>query len=315
MLRNEKIFVAGHNGMVGRALCRALAAQQCDVLTVPRHRLDLTRQADTEDWMMAHKPAFVFVAAAHVGGIAANRDTPADFIYNNLAIQANIIHGAYKAGVRKLLFLGSSCIYPRGAPQPVGEDALLCGAPEPTNESYAVAKIAGIKMCQAYRRQYGCDFISAMPCNLYGPYDRFDAHRSHVIPALMMKFHAAQKQSLPSVSLWGTGRPLREFLHVDDLAAALLFLMERYSDESHINVGSGHDMSIAALAQKIAAITGYGGDILFDRFMPDGIPRKLMDSRKINAMGWRPHIDLDEGLRQTYQWFLEQYDTQKRRAS
>lgn len=303
-LRNKRVFVAGHNGMVGAATVRRLQSEDCDILTIPKTELDLRRQADVECWMAAQKPDAVVLAAARVGGIKANRDFPADFLYDNLMIEANIIHAAYKTGVEKLLFPGSSCIYPKHAAQPIAEGALLTGALEPTNDAYAVAKIAGIKLCQSYRRQYGCDFIAAMPCNLYGPGDTYDAGCSHVIPALMMKMHGAEGD----VTLWGTGAPLREFLYVDDLADALVFLLKNYSDESHINVGSGAEISIAGLSREIAAVTGFKGDIRFDPSMPDGTPRKLMDSGRINALGWRPRTPLREGLQKAYADYLKKVD-------
>lgn len=303
-LRNKRIFVAGHNGMVGAAVMRRLQPESCEILTASRSELDLRRQADTEHWMSAQRPDAVILAAARAGGIKANSDFPADFIYDNLIIEANVIHAAYKAGVKKLLFLGSSCIYPKHAPQPITEDALLSGALEPTNEPYAVAKIAGIKLCQSYRRQYGCDFISAMPCNLYGPGDTYDAQRSHVIPALIMKLHGAKGD----VRLWGTGAPLREFLYVGDLADALVFLLKNYSEEKHINVGSGEEISIAGLAREIAAVTNYRGGISWDSSMPDGTPRKLMDSSRINALGWRPRTGLRDGLGKACADYLERAD-------
>lgn len=304
-LRNKKIWVAGHSGMVGDACVRRLAREDCDVLTVSHADLDLRRQAETEAWLTAYKPDAVIVAAAKVGGIMANATQPADFLYDNLAIETNIIHGAYKAGVEKLLFLGSSCIYPREAPQPIAEGALLTGPLEPTNEPYAIAKIAGIKLCQSYRRQYGCDFISAMPCNLYGPGDTYHAENSHVIPALMMKLHAAKAAGQSSVTLWGTGHPLREFLHVDDLADALVFLLKHYADEPHINIGSGQEITIAALAGMVAGVVGYDGEIVFDPSKPDGTPRKLMDNTKVTAMGWQPITALQDGIEHAYVWYLE----------
>ncbi|MCB9989671.1 MAG: GDP-L-fucose synthase [Rhodospirillales bacterium] len=304
-MRNKKIWVAGHSGMVGDACVRRLAREDCDVLTVSHADLDLRRQAETEAWLTAYKPDAVIVAAAKVGGIMANATQPADFLYDNLAIETNIIHGAYKAGVEKLLFLGSSCIYPREAPQPIAEGALLTGPLEPTNEPYAIAKIAGIKLCQSYRRQYGCDFISAMPCNLYGPGDTYHAENSHVIPALMMKLHAAKAAGQSSVTLWGTGHPLREFLHVDDLADALVFLLKHYADEPHINIGSGQEITIAALAGMVAGVVGYDGEIVFDPSKPDGTPRKLMDNTKVTAMGWQPITALQDGIEHAYVWYLE----------
>lgn len=302
-LQNKKIWVAGHTGMVGAAVMRRLAQEPCELITVSRDQLDLRRQDDVEKWLTQNKPDAIILAAAHVGGIKANHDEPADFLYNNLAIETNIIHGAYKAGVEKLLFLGSSCIYPKEAPQPITEEALLAGPLEPTNEWYAIAKIAGIKLCQAYRRQHGCDFISAMPCNLYGPGDTYDAQRSHVIPALIMKMQAAKERGAPSVTLWGTGNPLREFLYVDDLADALVFLLKNYSDEKIVNVGSGSEMKISELAKEIANIIGYQGRIIFDPSMPDGTMRKVMDNSRIQSMGWQPQTNLKSGLVQAYDDF------------
>ena len=295
-LRNKKIWVAGHNGLVGGAVVRRLRREDCDILAVDKSALDLRRQAEVEAWVDQNRPDAIVLAAARVGGIKANSDFPADFIYDNLAIETNIIHAAHTAGVKKLLFLGSSCIYPKDAAQPIREDALLSAPLEPTNEWYAVAKIAGIKLCQAYRRQHGCDFISAMPCNLYGPGDTYDAQRSHVIPALIMKMHAAKDQGAHSVELWGTGTPLREFLYVDDLADALVFLLENYSAQEPVNVGSGTDISIAALAAEIAAAINYAGDIGFNPVYPDGVSRKLLDSSRLRAMGWSPRTALRDGL-------------------
>ncbi len=304
-LRNKRVWVAGHNGMVGAATVRRLQSEECEILTIPRCDLDLRRQSDTERWMETHRPEVVILAAARVGGIKANSDEPADFLYDNLMIEASVIHAAHKTGVQKLLFLGSSCIYPKHAVQPIQEEALLSGALEPTNAAYAVAKIAGIKLCESYRRQYDEDFISAMPCNLYGPGDTYDTLRSHVVPALIMKFHEAKEQHAPSVTLWGTGTPLREFMQVDDLADALVFLLKNYSADSHINVGSGSEISIAALAHEIAAVTGYTGNIAFDPTMPDGTPRKLMDNNRLAALGWHSRIALHEGLRSAYADYLK----------
>lgn len=295
-LRNKKIWVAGHNGLVGGAVVRRLRREDCEILAVDKSVLDLRRQAEVEAWVDRNRPDAVVLAAARVGGIKANSDFPADFIYDNLAIETNVIHAAHTAGVKKLLFLGSSCIYPKDAAQPISEGALLSAALEPTNEWYAVAKIAGIKLCQAYRRQHGCDFISAMPCNLYGPGDTYDALRSHVIPALIMKMHTAKDQEAQSVELWGTGTPLREFLYVDDLADALVFLLENYSADEPVNVGSGADISIAALAAEIAAATNYAGDISFNPAYPDGVMRKLLNSSRLRAMGWDPRTALRDGL-------------------
>lgn len=303
-LAHKKIWVAGETGLVGSALCRRLARENVHLISAPRAALDLTLQSDTEDWLAEQKPDVVILAAAKVGGIGANAASPAEFIRDNLAISQNVIHGAYRAGVKKLLFLGSSCIYPKFAAQPMAEDSLLTGALEDTNQWYAIAKIAGLKMCQAYRRQYGCDFISAMPTNLYGPGDRYDENISHVIPALLLKFHRAKMNREPSVTLWGTGSPLREFLYVDDLADALAHLLIHYSDEAPVNVGSGQEISIADLAVLVRDVTGYQGDIRFDPSKPDGTPRKLVDSSKINAMGWAAKTPLKTGIERTYDAFL-----------
>ena len=298
-LAGRRVYVAGHGGMVGAALVRRLASEQCEVLTAPRET-DLREQAAVRGWFAAECPDVVIVAAAKVGGIAANDSLPGTFLYDNLMIEANVIEAARCAGVAKLLFLGSSCIYPRLAPQPIAEEALLTGPLEPTNAWYAIAKIAGIKLCQAYRRQYGCLFISAMPTNLYGPGDNYDLERSHVLPALLRKVHEAKEAGAASVSLWGTGSPRREFLHVDDLADACIFLLKAYSGESHINVGSGSDLSILDLAKLICRIVGYAGAIEHDLTKPDGTPRKLMDSGRIAAMGWRPGISLEQGIAGVY---------------
>jgi GDP-L-fucose synthase len=298
-----RVWVAGHRGMVGAAICRRLASENCEVLTASRAEVDLRRQADTEAWMAAARPDAIFVAAATVGGIHANATRPADFIYDNLAIETNVIHAAWRHGVKKLLFLGSSCIYPKLAPQPMAEEALLTGPLEPTNQWYAIAKIAGIKLCQAYRRQYGCDFIAAMPTNLYGINDSFNLLQSHVIPALMAKIHAAKIAKQPTVPIWGTGTPRREFLFVDDLADALVFLMARYSGEEHVNVGTGTDLTIAELAETIARVAGYQGRFVYDRSKPDGTPRKLVDVARLTALGWHASTSLDEGLAATYRWY------------
>jgi GDP-L-fucose synthase len=303
-LTAKRVFVAGHRGLVGAALVRRLEREACSVLTVSRDELDLRLQEPVEQWLKAQKPDAVFLAAARVGGIFANYTEPASFLYDNLIMETSVIHGAYRAGVEKLLFLGSSCIYPKLALQPIKEEALLSGPLEPTNEWYAVAKIAGIKLCQAYRRQYGCDFISAMPTNLYGPGDNFDLASSHVLPALMRKIHNAKLSNASEVSIWGTGSPYREFLHVDDCADALVFLMKNYSEEPHINTGSGTELSILQLVKLIANVVGYRGEIVRDLSKPDGTPRKLMDSGRLYRLGWRPKIDLEEGIRATYQWYL-----------
>jgi len=303
-IRGKRVWVAGHRGMVGSALLRRLQAEGCEILTVGRDQLDLTRQANTEDWMAAARPQVVFVAASHVGGIHANVSYPADFLFDNLAIEMNIIHAACKLGVEKLLFLGSSCIYPREAPQPIPEAALLTGPLEPTNEWYAIAKIAGIKLCQAYRRQHGCDFISAMPTNLYGPGDNFHPENSHVPAALLRRFHEAKEAGAKEVTVWGTGKPRREFMFVDDLADACVFLMRRYSDDGHVNVGTGIDIAIADFAQTIKRIVGYQGSIAYDTSRPDGMPRKVMDVSRLAGLGWTAPTSLEDGLQRYYRWFL-----------
>ncbi len=303
-LNGKTIWIAGETGLVGAALLRRLAAEPVTVLSAPHDTLDLTRQQDTHDWLMTRRPDIVVMAAARVGGIGANAAYPASFIADNLSMAHNIIDGSYRAGVSKLLFLGSSCMYPREAPQPIAESALLSGPLEPTNEAYAVAKIAGLKMCQAYRRQYGCNFIAAMPTNLYGPGDRFDKETSHVIPALMLKIHEAKVYNRPAVELWGTGTPLREFLYADDLADALVMLLKHYSDDTPINIGSGEEVSISALAVSIADVVGYRGNIVFNDKYPDGTPRKRLDCSRLLALGWRSCTSLREGLRQTYDGFL-----------
>ena len=303
-LEGKRIYVAGHTGMVGSAIVRRLATIPAEIITAPRAAVDLERQDQTEDFLNAHKPDIVIVAAAKVGGIHANNAYPAEFISLNLAIARNTIDASYKAGVKKLLFLGSSCIYPRLAHQPMAEPELLTGALEPTNEWYAVAKIAGIKLCQAYRRQYGADFISVMPTNLYGIGDNYHPENSHVVAALIRRFHEAKHRRTPSVTVWGTGAPLREFLFVDDLADACVFVLEHYSDEQHVNVGSAQEMTIADFAKLVAEIVGYQGRLVFDTSRPDGVPRKLLDSSKLNAMGWRARTPLREGLARTYEAFL-----------
>jgi len=303
-LVGKRVWVAGHTGMVGSAVVRRLAGEQCEILTTDRKTVNLKNQAETYGWIGDTKPDAVILAAAHVGGILANDRFPADFIYDNLAIETNVIDAAYRAGVKKLVFLGSSCIYPRLAPQPLREDALLTGPLEPTNEWYAIAKIAGIKLCQAYRKQHGSDFISAMPTNLYGPGDNFDLSTSHVIPALMRKAHEAKASDSPELVVWGTGRPRREFLHVDDCADAIVFLLKNYSDNEHVNVGCGEDVTIEELARLIADTVGYKGKIVHDPSKPDGTPRKLMAVEKLKGLGWTPRIGLEEGLRSTYEWFL-----------
>ena len=291
--------------MVGSALVRRLEREACTVVTVERKTLDLRRQGDVEAWLLENRPDAIFVAAATVGGIQANSTRPAEFLYDNLAIGANIIHGAVTANVAKLMFLGAACLYPRLAPQPMSEDSLLTGPPEPTNEWYTVAKIAGVKLCQAYRAQHGCDFIVAVPANLYGPGDNFDATAGHVVPGLIRRAHEASTTGAPALPIWGTGMALREFMHVDDCADALVFLMKTYSDAGMINVGTGEEVSIGELARKVCGVVGYAGELAFDISKPDGMPRKLLDSSRVLAMGWRGSVALDDGLRQTYHWFLE----------
>lgn len=347
MNRDARIYVAGHTGLVGAAILRSLKAFGCRRLIIRTHKeLDLLRQNDVEKFFLSEKPEYVFLAAAKVGGIWANNKLPAEFIYDNLMVQANVIHAAYQIGVKKLLFLGSSCIYPRDCAQPMKEEYLLSGKLEPTNEPYAIAKIAGIKMCQAYNRQYGTRFISVMPTNLYGPGDNFDLETSHVLPALIRKFHEAktsdksqvtsdkrgnekseyvvsglksawadappassergERCSTSSVTIWGTGTPKREFLHVDDLADACVFLMNRYEDSEIINIGCGKDISIAELAELIKGVVGFEGSIRYDRTKPDGTPRKLLDVSRIQSIGWEPKISLREGIERTYRWYVEE---------
>ena len=302
-LAGKRVWVAGHRGMVGSAIVRRLAGEDSQVLTVDREALDLTDQRAVLGWMHNHRPQAVFLAAARVGGILANSTHPVDFLRDNLLIEIAILAGAESAGVEKLLFLGSSCIYPKFAQQPIREEALLTGPLEPTNEWYAIAKIAGIKLAQAYRQQYGCDFISAMPTNLYGPGDNFDPRASHVLPALIRKVHEAKLCGGP-VATWGTGTPRREFLYVDDCADACLFLMRNYSDALHVNVGSGSDIAIADLARLVMEVLGHDGAVLTDPSKPDGTPRKLMDNSRLAAMGWKPTVDLAEGIRRSYAAFL-----------
>ncbi len=304
-LRGKRVWVAGHRGMVGQALVRRLATEGCELVTVGHHALDLRRQAETEGWLAQARPQVVFVAAARVGGILANDSRPAEFLYDNLAIEANVIHGAWTVGVEKLLFLGSSCIYPKLAPQPMPEAALLTGPLEPTNEWYAIAKIAGIKLCQAYRKQYGADFISAQPTNLYGPGDNFDLQSSHVLPALVAKAHRAKVEGAASLPVWGSGRPLREFLHVDDLADACVHLMTHDSSPVPTNVGTGDELSIRALAELVCEVVGFRGDLVFDASKPDGTPRKLVDTTRLRGLGWAPRVGLREGLAGAYAWYRE----------
>jgi GDP-L-fucose synthase len=302
-IEGKRVFVAGHRGMVGSALMRRLAQEECRLLTATREALDLRDQAAVDRWFDEHRPQAVFLAAARVGGIHANATRPGEFLYDNLAIAANVIEAARRCQVEKLLFLGSSCIYPRLAPQPMAESCLLTGPLEPSNEAYAIAKIAGLKLCHAYRRQYGCDFVSVMPTNLYGPNDNFDLLSSHVLAALIAKTDAALRQTGETVEIWGTGQPRREFLHVDDLADAVVFLMKGWSEDEPINIGSGEDVTIAELAGLIARVLGFTGRFVFDPSKPDGAPRKLLDVSKLTALGWRPRIGLAEGIRQTYDWY------------
>ncbi len=304
-LAGKRVWVAGHRGMVGSALVRRLEREGCTLLTVTRRELDLTRQVEVETWMGETKPQAVFLAAAVVGGIVANDTRPAEFLTDNLQIQTNIIATAHQIGVEKLLFLGSTCIYPRLASQPMNEDALLTGPLEPTNQWYAIAKIAGIKQCQAYRRQCGRDFISCMPTNLYGPEDNFDLTSSHVLPALIAKAHDAKTTGKDSLTLWGSGTPRREFLHVDDLADACVFLMKTYSDEQLVNIGVGSDVTIRELAELIADVVGFKGGFTFDSSKPDGTPRKLVDVGRINALGWKAKTALRDGIAATYQWYRQ----------
>jgi len=304
-LAGKRVYVAGHRGMVGSALVRRLASEQCEVVTAGRETVDLRRQAEVEQWIAAQKPDVTVVAAATVGGILANDTHPVDFLYDNLAIETNLIEASRRVGVKKLLFLGSSCIYPRLAPQPMREDALLTGPLEPTNQWYAVAKISGIMLCRAYRRQYGLDYISAMPTNLYGYWDNFDLQSSHVIAALIAKAHAIKEKGVGELMVWGSGTPRREFLFADDLADALVFLMKHYSGEEHVNVGVGEDVTIRELAELIIRVVGIRAPLRFDASMPDGTPRKLLDSSRLFGLGWRPTISLEEGLRKTYAWYCD----------
>src|SRR5579859_7745016 len=310
-LAGKRIAIAGPRGMVGSALMRRLATIDCEALPLGRAEADLTNQAASFAWLERHRPDVLVIAAAEVGGILANSTWPATFLYNNLAIEANLIEGARRAGVAKLLLLGSTCIYPKFAPQPIAEESLLTGPLEPTNEWYAIAKIAGLKMCQAYRRQYGFNAISAMPTNLYGPGDNFSLKNSHVLPALLRKVHEAKEAGAAQVEVWGTGKPRREFLHVDDLADACLFLMQNYDGDGWVNVGWGRDETIAELAQTISRVVGFAGALRFDTSKPDGTPRKLLDTSKLTALGWKPKIELEAGIRSTYEWFLSHQDSLK----
>lgn len=302
-LAGKRVWVAGHRGMVGSAVARRLAPLGCAIVAAERREVDLTRRDEVERFVARERPQVVVLAAARVGGIAANAADPVGFLYDNLMIAANALRASFEAGVERLIFLGSSCIYPKFAPQPIQEGALLTGALEPTNEAYALAKIAGLRLAQAYRRQYGADFVTAMPTNLYGPNDNYDPEGSHVVPALIRRFHEARLSGAPSVAIWGTGKPRREFLHVDDLADAIVFLLERYAGDEHVNVGAGRDIAIADLAALVADVVGYRGEIRHDASRPDGAPRKLLDCGRMERLGWRPRIGLREGLASTYAEF------------
>lgn len=304
-LKGKRVFVAGHKGMVGAALLRRLAREGCSLLLASRREVDLTRQNETERWFQNNRPDAVIVAAARVGGILANATAPADFLFDNLLIAANTIGCAYACGTERLVFLGSSCIYPRDTVQPIPEEALLTGPLEATNDAYAIAKIAGIKLCDAYARQHGADFVSVMPCNLYGPGDNFDLTTSHVLPALIRKAHEAKIARVPTLTIWGSGTPRREFLHVDDCAAAVVHAMKFFAGPGHINAGAGQDLPIRELASLVAEAVGYRGQIVCDTSKPDGTPQKLLDCRRMSALGWSPSIALPEGIRATYRWYLE----------
>lgn len=307
-LCGKRVWVAGHRGLVGSALMRRLEQEDCELITAGWDELELRDQDDVHHWVKDRKPDVTIIAAARVGGIAANMNAPADFIYDNLMIASNIIHEAYRNDTEKLLFLGSSCIYPKNAQNPITEESLLSGALEATNEPYAIAKIAGIKLCESYRIQHGCDFISAMPCNLYGPGDRFDKQKSHVIPALMMRAHEAKMTHQPELSVWGTGTPRREFLHADDLADGLIFLLQNYSEVMHINIGAGEDISISDLADLVCDTVEYNGELVFDPSQPDGVQQKLIDSSRIRKAGWSPQTSLKMGLKKTYAWYRQQLE-------
>jgi len=314
-LRSKRVWVAGHRGLVGSALVRRLQQENCEVVTAPRDTVDLRRPEQLERWMRDTKPEAIFLAAARVGGIYANDTRPAEFIYDNLMIQANVVEASKRMGVEKLILLGSSCIYPRLAPQPIPESALLTGPLEPTNEWYAVAKIAGIKLGQAYRKQYGCDFISAMPTNLYGPGDNFDLMQSHVMPALIQKAHQAKIARAPTIEVWGTGAVRREFLYSEDAADGIVFLMKNYSDEGIVNLGPGHDVTIRELVGTVCEVVGYKGGIHFDTSRPDGAPRKMVDTSLADSLGWRARTPMRDGLEMAYRWFLDNVATQKRRVA
>ena len=306
-LDNKRVYVAGHNGMVGSALVRRLANENCEILTVDRKQVDLRDQTAITAWLAQNKPDVIFLAAATVGGIHANRSKPAQFLYNNLMIASNIIHAAKECGVQKLLFLGSSCIYPRNASQPITEEALLTGSLEPTNEWYAIAKIAGLKLTESYRQEYECDFISCMPTNLYGPLDNYDLENSHVLPALLRKIHEAKHQNQKTVTLWGTGKPRREFLFVDDLADACVYLIKHYSDSKTINIGTGTDLMISELAETIAEVLGFKCEFTYDTSMPDGTPQKLLDISRLKALNWVAKTNLQTGIKFTYEEYLRRH--------
>lgn len=313
-LRNKRIWVAGHRGLVGSALVRRLQSEGCEIVVAPRESVDLRHPDQVERWMREAKPHAVFLAAARVGGIYANDTRPAEFIYDNLMIQSNVVESSRRVGVEKLMLLGSSCIYPRLAPQPIPESALLTGALEPTNQWYAVAKIAGIKLGQAYRKQYGCDFISVMPTNLYGPGDNFDLMQSHVVPALIVKAHQAKLTQAPAMEVWGTGAVRREFLFADDAADGMVYFMQHYSDEGIVNLGCGSDVPIRDLVEQICKVVGYKGGIRFDTSRPDGTPRKMIDTSLATSLGWRARTSLQAGLEQTYRWYIDNVASEKRRA-
>ena len=304
-LAGKRVYVAGHRGMAGSAIIRRLARENCVILTASRSELDLLKQDAVAAWMAKNRPDAIFFAAATVGGIHANNSRPADFIYDNLVIETNLIHSAWQAEVQKLLFLGSSCIYPKNSPQPMREDALMTGPLEPTNEWYAIAKIAGIKLCQAFRRQHGCDFISLMPTNLYGPGDRYDLLQGHVVAALMMKIYAAKQANAPTVELWGSGTPLREFLYSEDLADGCVFAMKHYSDEAPLNLGTGNEHTIRQLAETIAKVAGWDGTFVYDTSRPDGIMRKVMDVSRMNSLGWTAQTGFEDGMQRAYDWYVE----------
>ena len=304
-MENTKVWIAGHRGLVGGAIAKRLSRENCSIVTIDRNELDLRDQIGVKKWLEKEKPSIIIIAAAKVGGIFANSTQPADFLYDNLVIETNIIKAAHEIEVKKLLFLGSSCIYPRNAKQPMVEEELLTGPLETTNESYAIAKIAGLKLCEAYRTQYGCDFISAQPTNLYGEGDKFDPEMGHVIPALMVKAHKGKINNYPKLNVWGSGTPKREFLYIHDLADALVYLLKNYSGKSHINIGTGEEFSIKKLAEKICNIVGFQGELVFDKSKPDGSPRKLVNNSRLAELGWKSKTNLNDGLTKTYKWYLD----------